>query len=32
LWDAQIETMDGGRVQRVMVLCDEAPVSYAETI
>ena len=32
MWDAQIETIDDGRVQRVMVLCDEEPVSYAETL
>ena len=32
MWDAQIDTMDGGRVRQVRTLCDGKPVSYAEII
>ncbi len=32
MWDAQIDTMDGGRVRQVRILCDGKPVSYAEII
>ena len=29
MWDAQIDTLDGGRVRQVRILCDGKPVSYA---
>ncbi len=29
MWDAQVETIDGGRARRVRVLCDGNPLSYA---
>ncbi len=32
MWDAQIDTMDGGRVRQVRIMCDGKPVSYAEII
>ncbi len=32
MWDAQIDTLDGGRVRQVRILCDGEPVSYAEII
>ena len=31
-WDTQIETMEGGRIRQVKILCDGGPVSYAEAI
>ena len=32
MWDAAINTFEGGRVRRVEILCAGAPVSYAEAI
>ncbi len=32
MWDARVETIEGGRVRRVRVLCDGKPLSYAETL
>ena len=32
MWDAQIDTMDGGRVRQVRVLCDGKPASYGEVV
>lgn len=32
MWDAQIDTLDGGRVRQVKVLFDGKSVSYAEII
>ena len=32
MWDAQIDTMDGGRVRQVRILSGEKPVSYAEIV
>jgi hypothetical protein len=32
MWDAQIDTMIGGRVRQVRILSGDKPVSYAEII
>ncbi len=32
MWDAQIDTMDGGRVRQVRTLCDGKQVSYGEVV
>ncbi len=32
MWDARIDTLGGGRVRQVRILCDGKPVSYAEII
>ncbi len=32
MWDAQIDTMDGGRVRQVRTLCDGKSVSYGEVV
>ena len=32
MWSVRIDEQDGGRVCRASVLCEEAPVTYAETI
>ena len=32
MWDAQIDTMDGGRVRQVRILYDGKAVSYAEIV
>ncbi len=32
MWDAQLDTMDSGRVRQVRILSGEKPVSYAEIV
>lgn len=32
MWNAQIDTMDGGRVRQVRILSGEKPVSYVEIV
>jgi hypothetical protein len=32
MWEAAVETLEGGRVQRVRILCDGGTLSYAGTL
>ena len=32
MWDARIDTLDGGRVRRMRIERDGKPVSYAEVL